>query len=443
MRRKGGIALNVLKKSDLHVHIWGCYYPEDLFNMARDYYRVIDWNRFDFLDRYEKAFGVRIDPVSVFEEAERTGSIDQIREIAVFSPQEAGSFDRFDVKTFFAVAITGYFIDTGRHELILEPLIKRHKEEGIEYIEYRYSFGSSIFDEWHIRFYEYFRDHDSNGFSPKGIIRLYDKGLDSYSQLRELMKARPDLLDTVVGVDFSGRETAPKHLKPFFSRLRADNTANPEQALDAVAHIGEVFYDKSLESAIRWCHETAELGAKRLGHCIALGIDPKVAIERSPDAHTQESVEERIDQLHYDLAYKQELQQLGLEIDERSVLKEINELRHQEPNEIVVNQYDDKRLREICLRQDFVLARLKELGTVIEVCPTSNIKIGGIPGMEHHPLRKFYASRVNMVICSDDPGVFDSSLSSEVATVAESIGIDSMELAERLGDPQRFRLGIR
>lgn len=437
------MALNPLEKSDLHVHLWGCYYPEDLFEMARDSYNDIDWNRFDFLDRYEEVFGVRPDPVQIFEEAKQTGSFDKIMQIAVLKPEDAGDFDRFDVKTFFAIAITGYFIDEGRHEEILDPLLKRHKAEGIEYIEYRYSFGGNGFEDWHIRVHEHFRKYAGAGFSPKGIVRLYDKGLESYIRLKNLIETRPDILNTIVGVDFSGRETAPKHLKSFFDELHADNFANPEESLDAVIHVGEVFFDKSLESAIRWCHEAAELGAKRLGHCIALGISPEVAIRRRPLAHARETIEERIDQLHYDLTHNGDLRRYGLDLDEYEILEELGELNKRQPDEIVTNVYDEKRLQEIRLRQDFVLEKLKELGTVIEICPTSNIMIGGIPGIVHHPFRKFLDSGVNMVICSDDPGVFNSPLAAEIKVIAESFKIHPDELAERLGDPRRFRLGIR
>ncbi len=77
--------MNPLEKSDLHVHLWGCYYPEDLFEMARDCYEDIDWHRFDFLDRYEEIFGIRLNPVRIFEKAEETRSLDEISKIAVFT----------------------------------------------------------------------------------------------------------------------------------------------------------------------------------------------------------------------------------------------------------------------------------------------------------------------------------------------------------------------
>jgi len=46
-----------LKHVELHIHLLQSLYPEDLFNMAKDIYREIDWNRFSFLDRYEAIYG--------------------------------------------------------------------------------------------------------------------------------------------------------------------------------------------------------------------------------------------------------------------------------------------------------------------------------------------------------------------------------------------------
>ncbi len=435
------MSLDTLKKGDLHIHLWGAYYPEDLFAMARDYYREIDWNRFDFLQRYEEIYKEKLDPVEIFAEAEKTGSLEKIREIALFKDKDAGDFKRLDVKTFFAVAITGYFIDKGRPDVILDPILQRHEGEGLEYVEYRYSFGSSIFYEWHNLFHEHLQDHKGK-LTPRAIVRLYDRGLESYNRLRDLLKEKPELTRTIVGVDFSGREIPPKLLHDFFKKLHADNDANPRQALDCVMHMGEVFYDKSMESAIRWCHEAAELGAKRLGHCLALGIDPALAVKRRPKAHTQEIVEERLDQITYDLDHRSELKEFGVYLDRDELLKEREELRLKEMKEVIYRAYDEERLKQIRRRQDFVLEKLKQHKTVIETCPTSNVRIGGIPSMSMHPFKKFFDSGVNLAICTDDPGVFDSPLSNEVELIAEEFQIDHHEMAERLGDPRRFRLGL-
>ncbi|HIM56379.1 MAG TPA: hypothetical protein EYM39_06715 [Candidatus Latescibacteria bacterium] len=98
-------------------------------------------------------------------------------------------------------------------------------------------------------------------------------------------------------------------------------------------------------------------------------------------------------------------------------------------------------MEEIRRRQDFVLHRLAESGTVIESCPTSNLRIGGVPDAARHPIHRFLRSQVNLVVGADDPGIFDSPLAAEIDWVVAHSGLDARGLAQRLGDPRRFRLG--
>jgi adenosine deaminase len=83
---------------------------------------------------------------------------------------------------------------------------------------------------------------------------------------------------------------------------------------------------------------------------------------------------------------------------------------------------------------------LTRLGTVIETCPTSNLCIGGVPAIESHPVRKLLASRVNLAVCTDDPGIFDITLGGEMDNLCRWFGLTPDYLEDRLGDPQRFRL---
>ena len=105
----------------------------------------------------------------------------------------------------------------------------------------------------------------------------------------------------LTGIDFCNVEEGfpPKHKRELFAAVHEWNERHPERALAILYHVGESFTDKSLESAVRWVHEAAQFGAHRLGHAIALGVDPEVY-----GAHERhESVAERIDQIEYDLSH--------------------------------------------------------------------------------------------------------------------------------------------
>ena len=432
-----------LSRTDLHVHTVGCYHPEDLFNMVRDCYRRVNWNRFGFLERYERVFGVRLDPIAMFDRVQETGLLDQVREVAVYRHHPAGTFEEFDVKSFFAVAAAGYHLDHHQHEQVLAPIVQRHRIEGLRYVEYRNAFGASgqEFRDWHGRYAGFLASASDESYAARYIIRLDGRHpVSSYLDVRKLVKEQPELADTIVGVDFSGREIPPKNLAPFYHRIRTDNEKDPRSAIEAVVHIGENFFDLSLESAIRWCHESALLGARRLAHCIALGMDPRVAVRRRAGAHQAESVGERMDQIGYDLARARDLSTYGVAVDERALEQELGELLDQDPSATVTRPYDDARLCEARGRQDYVLDDLSRRETVIETCPTSNLCIGGVPSIEHHPFKKLYESGVNLVICTDDPGIFGVTLAQEIDNVSRWFGLAKEDMAERLGDPWRFRL---
>ena len=433
---------NFLKETELHVHLLQCLYPEDIFNLAKDNYKEINWNRFGFLERYEKIYKKKIDLVKMFEKAIKTGSIEEIKDVMTYKYSERGDFDKFNITSFFPLCVTGFYMDKGDFRSVVKPILDRHKKEGLKHVEYRQGVGYSDevkeeWKEWHEKFIRILKDSSDEEFQAKYVMRISE---NSYEAVKEFMEENPELNDTLVGLDFTGREMAPKLHEKFFKKLKKDNEKDPETALDIVVHIGEDFFDKSLESAIRWCHETAELGAKRLGHCIALGLDPEIATGRKENAHEEEKVSERIDQINYDLKYYNELKGYGINLNRNELEKELNELNNKDSDEKLIRKYDNNRFKDIKLRQDFVLEKFKEMGTVIEVCPTSNLRIGGVPEYKYHPFNKFYDSGVNMVICTDDPGIFDITLKSEVDLIAEKFEIEMEDLKERLGNPYKYRM---
>lgn len=429
-----------MKKADLHVHVLQSLYPEDLFEMAKNHYREINWNRFNFLDRYEEIFGIRLDPIAMFERAIETGSLGEIEETMVYKYNEYGNFNQFNIKSYFPLCITGYFFDKGDHVSVLRPIVDRHKRDGLSYVEYRHGFVFTYkeeWKEWHLKFARFFKEASDDAFQAKYIIRT---SKEHYGVVKELITENPDLNDVIVGIDFSGREISPESLKDFYREVKKDQKTNSQNSVDVVVHIGENFFDKSLESAIRWCHQSALFGAKRLGHCIALGIDPEIAVDRQENAHEYESIEERIAQIRYDIENKKGLQKFGVKVDCSELEVELRSIENRNPNEQILKQYDKERLSEIKKRQDYVLWDLQRMGTIIETCPTSNLCIGGIPGMYAHPFKKLYDSGVNLAVCTDDPGIFMTSISDEIDFIMKNYNITEDELKSRLGDPLKFRL---
>ncbi|MEA2311592.1 MAG: adenosine deaminase [Solirubrobacteraceae bacterium] len=81
--------------------------------------------------------------------------------------------------------------------------------------------------------------------------------------------------------------------------------------------------------------------------------------------------------------------------------------------------------------EDPALVReLAERGTVLEVCPTSNIATRVFDSYESHPLRALIEQGVKVTLGSDDPPYFGCTIGSEYAVARERFGLDEGKLVE-------------
>ncbi|MGO8686096.1 MAG: adenosine deaminase [Candidatus Dormibacteria bacterium] len=62
-----------------------------------------------------------------------------------------------------------------------------------------------------------------------------------------------------------------------------------------------------------------------------------------------------------------------------------------------------------------LIAELADRGTVLDVCPTSNLRTGVVASLDHHPMRALVAAGVKCSVSTDDPAMFDTDLSREYA----------------------------
>ncbi|WP_296015981.1 adenosine deaminase [uncultured Agrobacterium sp.] len=79
--------------------------------------------------------------------------------------------------------------------------------------------------------------------------------------------------------------------------------------------------------------------------------------------------------------------------------------------------------------EDAVLVeRLAQLGTVLEVCPGSNIALSVYPDFESHPLKRLRDAGVRTCISSDDPPFFATSLAQEYEIARHAFGFSDGEI---------------
>jgi aminodeoxyfutalosine deaminase len=71
-----------------------------------------------------------------------------------------------------------------------------------------------------------------------------------------------------------------------------------------------------------------------------------------------------------------------------------------------------------------LVAYLAEHGITLEVCPTSNIRLGVYSSLAEHPLRRLREAGVSVTINSDDPPLFNTTLTDEVLLLHTAFGYD-------------------
>jgi adenosine deaminase len=84
-----------------------------------------------------------------------------------------------------------------------------------------------------------------------------------------------------------------------------------------------------------------------------------------------------------------------------------------------------------CLEDPTLVAELRERQIPLEVCPTSNVCLGVAPSIAEHQLPRLIEAGLYVTLNSDDPPMFNTSLTGEYLAVAQAYGWGADEL-ERL-----------
>jgi adenosine deaminase len=74
--------------------------------------------------------------------------------------------------------------------------------------------------------------------------------------------------------------------------------------------------------------------------------------------------------------------------------------------------------------------RLAKDGTVLTVCPLSNVRLCTVESLAGHPLRRLYEAGVKVTINSDDPAYFGGYLQENYAQTAAALNLTRGELSE-------------
>jgi aminodeoxyfutalosine deaminase len=76
-----------------------------------------------------------------------------------------------------------------------------------------------------------------------------------------------------------------------------------------------------------------------------------------------------------------------------------------------------------------LMAKLRESNVPLEVCISSNVSTGVVASLEAHPVRRLYDAGVPIVLNTDDPAFFRTSLTREYELARDVFGLPLEELA--------------
>lgn len=442
-RRDDGARSNIVdRRCDLHVHFSGAIRPLDYlrFLAART-------PRFETYEKaMEAAYGRRPrlrDLVPLCLAGDR-GALAEFIAAFTFADEDGGSFSRFRAKldVFSCTSVLAgpapdpaQILDGLREEarFFASAIGADREREQVTYSETRVVFGTTMTPEM----MDAVLGTVLACYAGTGTLRQYlipalprTDPFPAWETVRAWALGPRGHL--ITGIDFCGREEGhpPGEQAEFFGAVREFNQAHPSRALAILYHVGEVFDDKSLESAIRWVDEAAGLGARRLGHALALVVEPAAL---GPHERTETAAERRA-QIGYDLRHARQMRRMGIAVDEAALRAELAVLDRVPAGHLVHHRYDEQRLAQVRLRQDFAMDRIAAAGAVIEMCPTCNRRMIGVPGVTSAGIRRLTGSGVPFVVCTDNPGLLGVTLAQEeeyARQAGASVGCDVGDLPRR------------
>ena len=86
------------------------------------------------------------------------------------------------------------------------------------------------------------------------------------------------------------------------------------------------------------------------------------------------------------------------------------------------------------IKDPLLVAHLAEKEIPLEICITSNVRTGAVASLKDHPIRRLYDAGVPIILNTDDPALFDCTLTSEYELAQSAFGFTGEEMEELRGN---------
>jgi len=82
------------------------------------------------------------------------------------------------------------------------------------------------------------------------------------------------------------------------------------------------------------------------------------------------------------------------------------------------------------IEDPLLVAHLAEKKIPLEICITSNVRTGAVGSLKEHPVRRLYEAGVPIILNTDDPALFECTLTSEYELARSEFGFTEEEMEE-------------
>lgn len=403
---------------ELHLHLFGCLTAEDLWKQGqvrrKECETRIEW----FVQEYKKAYG-RKPLFESYLEKNKEKAIKAIEKDIICNTKR--SFEEFQASFNFIIALHPNRTEDPQ---VLDRVAKNLSQQKMKYAELRTLLPRTEIAEEQ---FNYLSEMSKTCLSWTNTIDIRllitvprDTSLQTsqYALISKWKEQNPDLQIFIKGIDIcmDEQDDPPMHRAEFYQSILSSG-------LDLSVHVGEVFDRIGMLISTFWVLRAAQLGVPRIGHATVVGCNAKI--------HRGEKLEVKAS---YRLAFYEwardnlkALQDFGFPDSSIELENDIVSLKKNgcQTAEVI---YNEKEISRIEALQSFTLSVLKDQGTHIECCPSSNYILGPLDHLKDHPVKVFLKNGVSCSISSDDPGIFDTSLEKEIKICREIIGLSEEDM---------------